>query len=704
MAEYYSPWENNGRIEWVYTIQPIGQSSTHCLLTVYAYFKQQTGYQSGYSGSKVWSGGWGSGSAAQTYTVSAGQRIQLVFSQNAIPLTDAGQNIGYAVNASQYFGTTTGSIILYVPPRYAIKPTGLAATRVSDVQHNLTWTRGSTYTSCVVQRRADDGAWQQVGTPTGNAASWTDTTTQANRKYEYRVAGVGGSGQSAWSDSVTVYTTPAPPTAVSARKVGADIEVSATGLPPWATGYDVEDNGSVVSSTVTAFPWLHASPAAAASHTYRVRAKVGSLVGAWSSMSNTVAISAPPSAPTGLKPNGGLAAAETPVPFEWTHNPTDTTAQTAAEFRRRPVGSPTWTTTSITGSGFTSVSLSVGSYEWQVRTRGGHATYSDWSAVATVTVTNRPNVAVTAPPGATWNYPNLNASWSYSQAQSRPQSAWELELLDATNTVVEQRAGSGATNMVPLTTRLLDGLDYTLRVRAAAGEVWSLWAVQAFTVDYIPPDAPAVSAEWDETSGTVSLDVTAGASSGAPATVRIVIRRSVDNGITWEHLVEVDGDSITFTDYESLSFGTTLYQVEAFAASGASIVDIVPVLADSDAVWLSGGPGFSLSVRLPYGPRPVLEDGRERSLEAYEGREKPVAYAGPLVESSVDAIGVVVNDESTSATPDELAALVKNAEPIHLYRDPDGRRKYGSVKGLRQARQSKIRWSYQFTLEESDRS
>src|SRR5690606_14275911 len=65
-------------------------------------------------------------------------------------------------------------------------------TRVSDSQQTLQWSRNATYTSVVVQRRTNDGSWQQVGVAGGNAFTFTDKSTSGNRKYAYRVAGVNG--------------------------------------------------------------------------------------------------------------------------------------------------------------------------------------------------------------------------------------------------------------------------------------------------------------------------------------------------------------------------------------------------------------------------------------------------------------------------------------------------------------------------------
>ncbi|WP_136051205.1 fibronectin type III domain-containing protein [Microbacterium sp. K36] len=386
-------------------------------------------------------------------------------------------------------------------------PSALTVTRVSDTQHTLNWSRNATYSSVVVQRRTDGGAWQQVGAPSGNAFTFTDTTTTGDRKYEYRVAGKTAAGQSTWSGITTVYTTPAAPTGITAARSGNDIVVAAAGVPRYATSYDVMDGAAVVATGVS-LPFTHTAPSPSAPHTYTVRGKVGTLAGAYSAPSNTVQLLAPPNAATGLTPNGAVRAGDDVVRVAWTHNPVDSSVQTAYELRYRSVGTSTWTTLSGTAAAFRDLTLTVGPWEWQVRTKGSHADFSPWSATATVTVIDRPGVAVIQP-DTSWDRSALTVVWSWFQAQSRPQSAWEIELSNGTGDTVEVRSGSGAATTVTLGHRLTEG-SWTVRVRAATGDVWSVWAVEAFTVSFIPPAPALLNALWDESEGGVTLSVASG--------------------------------------------------------------------------------------------------------------------------------------------------------------------------------------------------
>lgn len=609
-----------------------------------------------------------------------------------------------AVSSSTIFGSAgaAGSVVANVIPHPA--HTGLTIARVSDAQHTLSWTRNSSYSSAIVQRRTDDGAWEQVAAPAGNAYTFTDTTTVANRKYEYRVAGKAGNAQSVWSNTATAYTTPAAPAGVAAARSGSDIVVSAAGLPSYATSYDVRDGATVVGTSVS-LPWTHVAPSAAVPHTYTVRAKNGSLTSAYSAASNTVQLISPPNAPASLSPNGAVRAGDEDVTFAWAHNPVDSSPQSAYEFRYRvPAGA--WTTLTGTTAQQRTITLAVSAYEWQVRTKGAHPDFSPWSATATLTVIDRPGVAIVQP-DSEWEASILPVEWTFTQAQSRPQSAWQLRLLDADDNQIESRSGAGATVEATLNSRLTEG-EWTVEVRGATGDVWSEWAQAAFTVSFDPPAVPEVSAEWDEAEGGVTLSVAPGADEVAPATVSIEVERSVD-GETWEHVADVVG-AATIVDWESPSYGDIQYQVTALTAEGAASVATVTVEARSMALWLSGGNGFAVTARLPLNPDVQHTSGRERALKRYAGRSMPVAVTGEGT-SRVVAVAGNVWDARDTATPERLRMLAQIDTDLFLFRDPDGRRIRGVIGEITLPRLLAAHepggwngyWGYSFTLTEASR-
>lgn len=442
------------------------------------------------SGTSSWSSGGGTRRIAGPWTVS--QTTTVTF---GIQATGTG-GLG---------GPTSFSATISRPAPNA--PSSLSVTRVSDSQQTLNWTRNSTYTSVVVQRRQllpTLTSWQQVGVASGNAATFTDKSTVANRQYQYRVAGRGASGQSDWSNLAVINTTPIAPIGVTAKRSGSTIVVSAATVSSIAAEHDVRDGETIVSTGVS-LPWTHVDPNPAVPHTYTVRSRTtGTLTSDWSSPSNTVQLVAAPNAPTGLAPNGVVWASDEDVLFRWKHNPVDSSDQSEFELNYRLDGGA-WTTVPGATAEQLSVPLGVAAVDWQVRTKGAHPDWSPWSSVAAFTVIDRPGVAIVQPEGE-WDASILSTEWTWFQGQDRPQSSWQVELLDAANQVVEARSGAGPTTALTFNARLSEGA-WTVRVRAATGDVWSVWATVTFPVVFTPPGEPYLVGEWDETQGGVQLSV-----------------------------------------------------------------------------------------------------------------------------------------------------------------------------------------------------
>lgn len=443
------------------------------------------------SGALNWASGGGTRVLSGPWTVTTSQTVKLSIS----------------ATGTQGLGGPT-SLSVAISRALPAAPSALNVARVSDTQHTLTWTRNATYTSVVVQRRTDGGAWQQVGVPAGNAATFTDKTTTADHQYDYRVAGRIGSAQSAWSTTKTVYTSPAPPTHLIASRSGNNIVLNTRFVEDqsaYVDHYQVFDNGVLLADNVSIFlPWTHVDPDQFNPHTYTMKAVKGALVGPLSTPSNTVQLIAPPNAPTGLAPNGGVLPSDEDVLLRWTHNPVDSSPQLEFELRyREPEGE--WTTVPGATESEHPLQLPVGDIEWQVRTKGLHPDWSPWSAVATFAVVDRPGVGIVQP-ADDWAASTLTVIWSWFQAQARPQSAWQLELLDASLVTVESRNGPGDTTSVTLAQRLTEG-TWTVRVRAATGDLWSDWTSETFEVAFDPPVPPALTGEWDDMQGGVSLSV-----------------------------------------------------------------------------------------------------------------------------------------------------------------------------------------------------
>ncbi|QMU97853.1 hypothetical protein FVO59_12025 [Microbacterium esteraromaticum] len=197
---------------------------------------------------------------------------------------------------------------------------------------------------------------------------------------------------------------------------------------------------------------------------------------------------------------------------------------------------------------------------------------------------------------------------------------------------------------------------------------------------------------------------------------RVTIERSVDGGLTWEPVVDdaVAGDGINLVDFESLSYGDNLYRAVAFTAEGATSETEITVQARSGAFWLSGGPGYGDTGRLPLNPDVKHSGGRERALKEYAGRSKPVALVGEMTSRAVAVSGRVTDEKwiEETANIEDLIRIAQLPSRLFLFRDPDGRRMYGVLSDVDLDRLLAIQqangirgwnglWGYSFTFTEA---
>lgn len=482
------------------------------------------------------SGGWSHSGSVNISHGGSGGRTLIYDSTITVPTQ-------YASTVKRSFTATTSGITLFSPSTASVSGThtvaarpvskpnaasGVSASRVSDSRQDVSWSASATSArpidSQTVQRRETNSAgtwqsWKNVsGTLSGGARSWADTSTVANRQYQYRVMTRNSAGNTTSGGSSSVRTTPAAPTIGSAvKQADGSIRVGYSVNAPYPDYLEhvLQDNpggtGWVTVATQSGSGALvHDNPDPAVTHRYRVATRStysnpGPLTSAYSSASNTVQLLAAPNAPTLRSPTGvqDLAAI---VAFVWVHNPVDTTAQSGYELRYR-VNSGSWTTlTGTTAETRTLSALGVsGSVEWQVRTRGAHPDWSPWSAVSSFTLAARPTLAINAPAQGTLAQSRVDLAVGYFQADGSPQSRVQAELLRA-GVVVETRSWSGTGDTGSFSTALDDATSYTVRARAQAGNgLWSDWDEVTFTTDFPAPVPYQVEAEWDRDTGAVAL-------------------------------------------------------------------------------------------------------------------------------------------------------------------------------------------------------
>lgn len=251
-------------------------------------------------------------------------------------------------------GTLTVTEAVTLPARPYDTPdtqTGVTVARVSDTQQTVSWTRhastGAPYSKQYLYRRLGSGEWAQIATLSGTATSYADKSTVANAKYDYRLRAYNSAGYSSYSSTASIYTTPAAPVNASISKSGTTITINWVDQSAYETGFEVEESTTGPLGTYSplatkgagATAHIHTGASNVATHTYRIRAVAGSLSSGWL-VTQTVSLLAKPNPPLVNVPDVLDLEAE-PLPIGVTHQPIDSTDQTALEIRYRPLSGTT---------------------------------------------------------------------------------------------------------------------------------------------------------------------------------------------------------------------------------------------------------------------------------------------------------------------------------------------------------------------------
>ena len=689
-------------------------------------YARSDGYGHSYSSTWSWWGDCGSGSEGFSFSSGYGATVTKVISDWRFSVWTAyGQakwvKVGASLGPIWNGGNPSVEAWIQIPARQYQAPgapTAVTAVRQSERQVLVSWTLpGASIEAPVqqigVQRRSvGDPQWKQmVWLANASATSWTDTAVPGNDRVEYRVQTWNSGGYSAHADASSAVTSSvaAPSGVTAAKDSSGSIIVSWLANYPGGGVFEVFDNGvkvgesPVVSGVAPSF--THVGPDPQVTHTYTVKQIDGGVSSPLSAPSPTVQLLAQPNPPQLLRPSGTVQSGD--VVFGWRHNPVDSTPQSKGEMRWRLRGSATWMTQETGESSQVTLALAAGEYEWQARTKGLHSEVSAWSSVGVVTVADSPGAVIVSPPeGETVLSSILSLEWSFYQAQGASQAAAEVELLDEDGHAIEKISISGSGKTAALSWKLADKSRYTVRVRVMSSHgIWSEWAAVQFSTDFPLPPAPRVTVEWAESRGTAIISIVNVApeqeSPATPAAVSNTVERSVDGGESWEIVAEKVGISSTLVDGESLSSGTTAYRVTAMTDLPSSVSVLVELHATSDAMWISGGRGFSTAVPLNWDPQHSTAVGLvNRKVHYFAGRRLGVEMSGTQSKRSV----------SVSATLlDERLDLIRRLEELSylpapfLYRDPLGRRIYGSLSGVQMDRAVGGKWQVSAVLEEVER-
>lgn len=681
-----------------------------------------------------WSGSFGSGSTSFSFSTTnksgtgwSSDNIRLVktltrtfapsYSTTTVSRVSASMTGVYAVPGT---ARTSGSWTTGARPVSAPAPvTNVAAARVSDTKHTISWTRQNAsdpakpYTKILVERWDNvAGDYQTVAT-LGNVSSWTDTGTRPGRRYRWRVGVFNAAGGSGWEHSPFVYTTLPAPTGVTAARVGGDIEVSWTAagggslyqptarVAPLTTAGEV-DYDSIVDLAYGVTSWTAQAPDPTRTWAYAVQWKgtndgTGNVWSAWTK-TDTVQLLTPPKAPTRLAPASADAAL--PVRLTWRHNSVDSSAQTKYQVAwRQPGGS--WANGAQAASAtqawtMPAGTLAAGTWEVRVRTWGAHADPSPWSSVHLLTLSEKPSVTIRAPEdGGTFAGSRVIARWTFYDPDGGAQAAWRVTLYAEDGARLWQMSGANDGNYRTINYMLQDGLRYTIGVMVQDSHgLWSEEATTSFLVDFAPPPAPVAEAAWQPDTGSVVLTYsTPDPAAGEVEAVSVTVERSTDGG-EWVTLFEGLPTAGAVVDPAPALGVASSYRVQAVSAlpstaEGAPLM----VLADGDGwTYLNGGPGLTTMVRVKGGTK--IDASFDRGLDfvevaADDGR--PLAVTNAQTSQEFKVAARLAPNVGAGATYRDLREFIRAVDPPVLYRDPTGERLWVAVHGLQHTAQRNIR-------------
>lgn len=419
--------------------------------------------------------------------------------------TSAGHRYAYRVRAKNNAGWSGFAISgwAYTTPS---SPRACSASRVSDSQQRVTWSLGAsashTWGGVAVERSTDGGGWVQVARLGGAATNYTDNGTSPNHRYAYHVRSHTPSGLwSGYASSGHVYTTPAAPSTVSAAATGpTGVNVTAGGLPPYASAYQIERRGESGgwggAKTASSFPV--AMPSAAGVNYYRVRAGRDGMWSGWreSAPVTTIAV---PLAPT-ITGVPAVYALGSTAEVAWTANHPDGSAQTAAELEiTKPDGSIS--TVGVEGTrGSAAVEFdAIGTWRLRARTHGAHADWGAWSGYAEAPVAAPPIVTITRPAtdSAAMEVVPFSATWDVADATGVASQTLRLLSPDGSALHTVELGGEARSYEFRAGTYLPANMaSYVMELTVRGGSTLAAAAERSFVADYAEPATPAAEVSY----------------------------------------------------------------------------------------------------------------------------------------------------------------------------------------------------------------
>lgn len=592
---------------------------------------------------------------------------------------------GYHDGTSRAYCTVRISHRTWYQPR---RPASFAAKRSSDTSQSLTWAGdytgldgGYPWSGVYVDRGRDGATPSNLATLGWAATNYSDNSTEAGHRYDYRLYSYGPGGTSQATDTLTLYTTPIACALLEAYKPTATtVGLRATGAPAYVDSWEFQastDGGATWADAAFDGDWVCADPPKGTVR-FRVRALKSSggsspvtLHGAWAE-SNDVATLCAPLAPLVSVPD--VVATGTALTIAWAPNHPDATAQSMAQVEVTDQAGAT-TTTDVAGAETTLVrpaasQAAAGSIRVRVRTHGEYDAWGEWSSYAIVRVAVAPRVAFSAPTeGMTLAALPLSVAWTVTDETGVSEQSLSIAGPSGA-TVWSASPGKGIRSLsVGSEAGFLNSTVYALNYSMRAGSGLTLTKAIAFKTRWASPDAPDVSVTFDE-SLAAHVRVTA-ATTGIAAVSFDVARVSGDGRLQLGTSLESGHEVIDRLAPLNVAYS---YEVTARAATGATLVTTTTVTNEAGAAALNFGRDAGecwLGLYDPGHSKDVSHDAT--AVHLFNGNDLPEVYTTgerDVTRSYSFSVG-----ESDFKRLDAMC----NAHPYGWVREHDGERAFGIV-------------------------
>lgn len=592
---------------------------------------------------------------------------------------------GYHDGTSRAYCTVRISHRTWYQPH---RPANFAAKRSSDTSQSLTWTGdytgldgGYPWSGVYVDRGRDGATPSNLATLGWAATNYSDNSTEAGHRYDYRLYSYGPGGTSQATDTLTLYTTPIACALLEAYKPTATtVGLRATGAPAYVDSWEFQastDGGATWADAAFDDDWVCAEPPKGTVR-FRVRALKSSggsspvtLYGAWAE-SNDVATLCAPLAPLVSVPD--VVATGTALTIAWAPNHPDATAQAKAQVEVTDQAGAT-TTTDVAGAKTTLVrpaasQATAGSIRVRVRTHGEYDAWGEWSSYAIVRVAVAPRVAFSAPTaGMTLAALPLSVAWAVTDETGVSEQSLSIAGPSGA-TVWSVSPGKGIRSLsVGSESGFLNSTVYTLTYSMRAGSGLTLTKAIAFKTKWASPDAPDVSVTFDS-SLAAHVRVTA-ATTGIAAVSFDVARVSGDGRLQLGTSLESGHEVIDRLAPLNVAYS---YEVTARAATGATLVTTITVTNEAGAATLNFGRDAGecwLGLYDPGHSKDVSHDAT--AVHLFNGNDLPEVYTTgerDVTRSYSFSVG-----ESDFKRLDAMC----NAHPYGWVREHDGERAFGIV-------------------------